>query len=185
MSIYTHSLNENLSALFGLQPQYIDELSDQELLKKPEGMVLTSKNYHPQRVYDALRDGWASGDFKHTDEFRKWASENMKKNNPMFDPKVRAKVAATRKGKPGRKLSEDEKKAISKRMRENNPMKNNPACSGTARPVTVYYTDGTIEEYSYMKEITKVKGISYSTLKLMVRENRGSVKHKIAKLVQG
>jgi hypothetical protein len=185
VTIYTHNLNENLSAIFNIEPNYVQELSDQELTARPDDLQLvTGGGYISKKAYESMRERWKTGEIKHTDEFCERASENMKKNNPMFDPKVVAKVVAKMTGRPGRKLSEDEKLAISKRMKENNPTKNNPACTNTARPITVYYTDGTVEDYSYAKELTKVKGIPYSTIKLMIRDSRGSEKHKIKEIIQ-
>jgi hypothetical protein len=170
MSIYTYTMNENLSNIFGIESHLIPELSDQELTKKPEGSILCSGG------------GYVSEDFY------KRKSDDMKKNNPMRDPAVVARMIATRtaNGLNGRtSLSDSERAAISKRMRENNPTKNNPACTNTARPITVYYTDGNVEKYSYGKELTYVKGVPYSTIKGMIRYKKGSVKHNIEKINQG
>ena len=190
MSIYTYTMNENLSNIFGIESHLIPELSDQELTKKPEGSILCSGGSPwsaAQRKWH--KEAWASGEIKHTEEFRKRQSVKMKKNNPMKDPAVVARNVAKNKanGLPnGRTVfSDSERAAISKRMTENNPIKRNVLLNHKCRPITVYYTDGTVEKYDYGKELTYVKGVPYSTIKGMIRYKKGSVKHNIEKINQG
>jgi hypothetical protein len=83
-----------------------------------------------------------------------------------------------------RKLSEEEKKNISKRMIENNPAKKFPERVNTAKPVKVYYEDGTIENYAFAKDLFYKKNIPYATIKWMIRHNKGSKRHKIFKIEQ-
>lgn len=64
----------------------------------------------------------------------------------------------------------------------NNPLVKFPKRNHTAKPVRVYYENGDIEDFSYMKEITIKTGVPYGTLKCMSIHNKGSVKHKISKL---
>ena len=117
-------------------------------------------------------------------------SETMKKINPMHDPKIVEKMRQTKKEKFAsgelipRKLSENEKQMLSKRMKRNNPTKSNPACTNTAKPVDVIYEDGTVESYAYAKELSNVKGIPYDTVKWMLRNNKGSKKHNIKHIIQ-
>jgi hypothetical protein len=108
--------------------------------------------------------------------------------NPMFSEQSRRKMSNTRKRKIAsgeislRKLEQAERNAISKRMKENNPMVKEPWKNHTARPVRVFYLNGDIEEFKYMKEITLKKGIPYGTLKYMSQRNTGSKKHGILKI---
>jgi len=189
MIIYTQQINENLSELFRVQTHYILELTDQEIKKIPEDAVKTSGCEWSPAMKKWQKEAWASGEIKHTDEFRKWASENMTKNNPMKNPETATKNMAARianGNNNGHPISDEEKVAISKRMMgANNPSVRFPERSAKARPIAVYWADGTISEYTYLKALTLDKGIPYATLKLVVRENRGSVKHNITKIVQG
>jgi len=117
-------------------------------------------------------------------------SEAMTKSNPMHDPKIVEKMKQTKKEKFAsgelipRKLSEDEKQMHSERMKKNNPTKNNPACTNTAKPVDVIYEDGTVESYAYAKELSVKKGIPYPTIKWMLRHNKGSKTHNIKHIIQ-
>ena len=188
MSIYTYTMNENLSNIFGIESRLIPELSDQELTKKPEGSTLCSGGSLWSTAYRKwLKEAWASGEIKHTEEFRKQQSGRMKKNNPMKDPAVVARNLATKKkngSNIGRTVfSDSERAALSKRMTEDNPIKRNILLNHKCRPITVYYIDGTVEKYSYGKELTYVKGVPYQTIKYMIRHKSGSKKHKIKQIM--
>lgn len=77
---------------------------------------------------------------------------------------------------------ESAKKIHSKRMKENNPMTKEPWKNHTAKPVKVYYTNGTEKEFLYMKEITLNTGVPYATLKYMSKNQCGSPKWGIERI---
>lgn len=72
----------------------------------------------------------------------------------------------------------------SERMKRNNPLVRNPEKTNTAKPVIVEYTDGKIEHYPYAKRFAEVKGISYNTVKYIMRKRKGSKKHMIKSITQ-
>lgn len=97
------------------------------------------------------------------DEYYKQWSEVMKEDNPMYDPDVVAKVSKTKKERfesgelKGRKLSEEEKKNLSERMKANNPVhrfpekhnfKNNSYVQGRK-----WYNNGEQNLYLYDNEL--------------------------------
>ena len=96
--------------------------------------------------------------------FRIFQSKNWKINNPMF--------------------TEKSKKLHSDRMKLSNPTRNDPACNRTAQPIEVQYKDGHKEIYTYAKELSNSKNIPYPTVKYMLKNNKGSPKHGILKLVR-
>jgi hypothetical protein len=108
--------------------------------------------------------------------------------NPMFNADSRIKMAETRKKKfasgelTARETPQEEREQLSIRMRQNNPMTKEPWKNHTASPVRVHYTNGTTEDFLYMKEISIKKNIPYGTLKYMSRNNLGSKMHSIIKL---
>lgn len=61
-------------------------------------------------------------------------------------------------------------------------MTKEPWKNHTAKPVKVYYTDGTEKEFLYMKEITLNTGIPYATLKYISRNQCGSPKWGIERI---
>ena len=189
MIIYTQQINENLSDLFGVQAHYILELSDQEILKIPEDAVKTSGCEWSPAMRKWHKEAWASGEIRHTDEFIQQQTEHMINNNPMKNPATAAKSVAARianGNNNGHPQSDKEKAATSARMMgANNPSVRFPERSSKARPVAVYWADGTISEYTYLKALSMDKGIPYPTLKWIIRYNRPSVKHNITKIVQG
>jgi hypothetical protein len=122
---------------------------------------------------------------------REAMSIQMSKNNPMFNKASREKMAATRRANFAsgkwtvREISSDERKRLSNRMKEDNPMTREPWKNHTASPVRVHYVDGTTEDFTHMKQITELKGIPYGTLKYARQRNQGSPKwgiHKLEKL---
>ena len=79
----------------------------------------------------------------------------------------------------------DLRKKVSDRMKTaDNPMKRFPERNHTAKPIRVTYLDGLVEEYSYGAELSKVKGVPYSTIKLIIRHKRGSKKWNIESIIQ-
>jgi hypothetical protein len=101
-------------------------------------------------------------------------AERMRKWNPMKCPDVRAKVTATKRYKyggewnPNWKLSDEGRKALSDKMKANNPNKGG-ATNHTAFPVSVTLDDGTVKQYDYMKAICDDFDISYATVKIAFR----------------
>lgn len=75
---------------------------------------------------------------------------------------------------------------ISKRMRENNPIANNPGLNRTAKPVTVEFEDGTTKWFSYGKEAADSLGIPYSTWKYSRKHGKpGRIpKYNIKRIIQ-
>lgn len=114
--------------------------------------------------------------------------KHMKHHNPMFSKDTRKKMSSTRKTKfasgelTPRELTKKERKMHSDRMKESNPMTNEPWKNHTASPVRVYYTDGTQKDFLYMKEIFLITGVPYGTLKYMSRNNKGSPKWGIERI---
>jgi hypothetical protein len=96
--------------------------------------------------------------------FSKFRSKELKVNNPMFTEKAR--------------------KVHSDRMKISNPTRNNPSCNRTAQPIEVYYINGSIEKYTYAKELTIIKNIPYGTVKHMLKYSVGCKKHGVLKLVR-
>ena len=78
----------------------------------------------------------------------------------------------------------DLRKKASDRMKVDNPMTKYPEKNHTAKPIRVTYLDGTVEDYQYGKELSNIKGIPYPTVKLIIRENRGSKKWNIESINQ-
>ena len=116
------------------------------------------------------------------EEFYRLHSIYMKENNPMYRPEIRKKVSETMKGKPGRKLYDWERELHSKRMKENNPTKMNPACTNTAHPINIHYSDGTVDRYDYMKLAAEKTGIPYGTLQHCLLKERKCPKWNIEKV---
>lgn len=114
-------------------------------------------------------------------------SVEMKKNNPMHNPEIVEKMRQTkiRKFASGELkptiMGEQARKEASERMKKNNPLRKNPELTNTAKPVDVYYEDGSIESYDYAKAIPN---IPYITVKWMMRNNKGSKKHGVLKIIQ-
>jgi HNH endonuclease. len=114
--------------------------------------------------------------------------EHMKQHNPMFSKDTREKMSCTRKAKfasgewTPREITAKERKMHSDRMKKSNPMTNEPWKNHTAKPVRVYYTDGTTKDFIYMKEITILTGVPYATLKYMSKNTCGSPKWSIERL---
>ena len=125
---------------------------------------------------------------KHSNRLKKANSLRMKIDNPMFKEEFRNKMSNTRKMlfstgqlKP-REITEEERENISNRMKRDNPMTKEPWKNHTASPVRVHYTDGSIRDFSYMKEISILTGVPYDTLKYASRHNKGSPKWGILRL---
>lgn len=78
-----------------------------------------------------------------------------------------------------KKHRERQSKAI---QGDNNPLVKFPEKNHTAKPVRVYYSDGRVVDYAYMKEITVKENIPYGTLKWLTKHNIGSKKHAIDKM---
>ena len=76
------------------------------------------------------------------------------------------------------------KKASDRMKTADNPMTRFPERNHTAKPIRVTYLDGLVEEYSYGAELSKVKGVPYSTIKLIIRHKRGSKKWNIESIIQ-
>ena len=74
------------------------------------------------------------------------------------------------------------REAAKKRMLEKNPIKLNPSKNRTAQPIRIYFNDGKIQDYSYAKEYCNESGLSYATMKYMLKRDVGSKKHKIKKI---
>ena len=72
----------------------------------------------------------------------------------------------------------------SQRMKKDNPMTKYPERNRTAKPIEVLYEDGTIENYEYAKALSIERNIPYPTVKWMLREGKGSAKHKIRTIKQ-
>lgn len=114
-------------------------------------------------------------------------SVEMKKNNPMHKPESVEKMRQTklRKFASGELkpnvMGEDARREASERMKKNNPLSKNPELTNTAKPVDVYYENGNIESFAYAKLIPN---IPYMTVKWMMRNNKGSKKHKVIKIIQ-
>lgn len=115
-------------------------------------------------------------------EFYKLHSEFMKKNNPMHNPEVAKKLSNIMKGRAGRKLEDWEKKALSERMKKDNPAKKYPERVNTAHPINIYYEDGSIVRYEYMKLAAEETGIPYSTIQRCLLKGKKSNKWKIEKV---
>jgi len=115
-------------------------------------------------------------------------SVQMTKTNPMFNKASRERMSATRKAKfdsgewTPRELTVKERKMHSNRMKEHNPMTEEPWKNHTASPVRVHYEDGTTRDFTYMKEITILTGVPYDTLKYASRLNKGSPKWGIERI---
>lgn len=125
---------------------------------------------------------------RYTERLRQTNSIRMKTNNPMYNEASRKKMSDTRKYlfKEGklvpRKIPEKEQEGLSARMKVNNPMSKEPWKNHTAAPVRIYWADGSIEDFKYIKEITITKGIPYATLKYISTHNTSSTKWGILKM---
>ena len=113
--------------------------------------------------------------------------EHMTQRNPMWTEGVAQKAIQTKLDRYGTTflrcpITDEEKESLSKRMKENNPLTNQPEKNWTAYPITVEFEDGTVETFPYVKALSKTKGIPYPTLKCMIRDDRGSKKHKIVRI---
>ena len=115
-------------------------------------------------------------------------SVEMKKNNPMHNPEIVEKMRQTKlkkfasgELKPPVFSDEVRQRMSEQKMGDKNPLRKNPELTNTAKPVDVYYEDGSIEPYDYAKAIPN---IPYVTVKWMIRNNKGSKKHGVYKIVQ-
>ena len=75
---------------------------------------------------------------------------------------------------------------ISTRMKQNNPITNDPSLNHTAKPVTVYFKDGTSATYPYGKAASDALGIPYATWKYSRKHGKPGVipKFNVTKIVQ-
>jgi hypothetical protein len=80
--------------------------------------------------------------------------------------------------------SEEVRDAFSERMKENNPMSRYPERNHTAYPVRVIFDNGTEKCYTHLKEVTHKENIPYVTLKWLIRNDKGSKKHNILKIIK-
>lgn len=83
---------------------------------------------------------------------------------------------------PGK--SENSRIAARNRMNDpkRNPISLDPSKNRTCQPIRVFYKDGTEEDYRYAKELTINKNVPYGTIKHMLKNGVGSIKHNIIKL---
>ena len=121
---------------------------------------------------------------------RESVMDHMLNRNPMFDPEVVQKAIETKKRIYGTAnlrgdITETEKRNISRRMKENNPMRLFPEKNRTAQPINVEWSDGRVEKFSYAKELSKKYGIPYGTIKCWLKNSPAkSKKHGIARLTK-
>lgn len=123
------------------------------------------------------------------DKMKQSYSKAMKQNNPMFNEVTRRKLSSTRKEMfrngtlTPTVFSDEVKRQISQRMMgDNNPIRKDPSRNRTAQPIRVHFLDGKIEEYSYAKEYCLKSGLSYATMKHMLKNNVGCKKHNILRI---
>jgi hypothetical protein len=80
--------------------------------------------------------------------------------------------------------SPESKKKVSDWMKANNPSTKNPHNIHTAKPIDVYFMDGTIKSYRYKLEAAKDLNISYTIIKTASRKGLGITKYGIAKIIE-
>lgn len=95
---------------------------------------------------------------KNHSEFKRW---HAKMNNPMHNDSARKK--------------------LSDRMKQNNPNKGG-AWNHTSYPVKVYFEDGKIIEYEYMKLAATKLNVPYCSMKVAHRKNIPMKKYNILKI---
>ena len=113
--------------------------------------------------------------------------------NPMHDPKTRKKIGETRKKKfasgeikPACYYFTDEtRKRLSEQKKgSNNPLAKNPELASTAKPVIVTFEDDSTRYFEFAKKIAYELGVSYSSVKNCIKNNKPIKKYGIKSIVQ-
>lgn len=120
-----------------------------------------------------------------------YQSQRMIDNNPMKDPAVAKKVSETMKRryasgslKPTQMSEQGLERCRRAKLGDNNPLRKHPELTNTAKPVEVYYLDGTMKRFEFMKQVTYDTGVPYSTLKCIKRYGTISKKWNIKEIKQ-
>jgi len=113
--------------------------------------------------------------------------------NPMHDSETAKKIGETRKRKiatgeikPAAYYFTDEvrKKLSEQKKGSNNPLAKNPELTSTAKPVIVTFEDDSTRYFEYAKKVAYDLGVSYSSVKNCIKNNKPIKKHGIKSIVQ-
>jgi hypothetical protein len=196
---YTIIYNDLIKSRQARKPTTVDYYENHHILPRCLGGTDDKSNLVKLTAREHYLAHWLLTKI-HPSNFRLWSAFSLMagqlspKATRLFSPSAYARckqahsIATSLRFKAGWSpmASASARAKISYRMTINNPIANNPSLNHTAKPVTVYFSDGTSKTYSYGKEASDDLGIPYSTWKYSRKHGKPGIipKYGVTKIIQ-